>query len=113
MLIIDGYDISMTRGDTVSVTFNFFNHDDTEYILSDNDNVVFSVKRNVIDNTHVINKTYNNSGESQVMVTLDHNDTIDLEYGSYLYDICIINNDTYITPVPLSKLTLLKEVNYE
>ena len=112
MLLIDNYDISITRGDTGSVTFNFFNPDDSEYVLSNNDNVIFSVKRNVIDSTPLINKTYNNAGESNVTVVLEHSDTVNLEYGDYLYDVCIINNDSYVTTVPLSKLTLLKEVNY-
>lgn len=113
MLIIDNYDISMTRGDNVSITFNFYNYDDTEYVLSENDNVIFNVKRNVIDSTPVINKTFNNSGSSFVNVVLTHSDTVNLEYGCYLYNVCIQNNETYITPVPLSKLTLLQEVNYE
>lgn len=111
MLLIDGYDISMTRGDTVSVTFNFFNPDNSEYVLKEDDNVVFNMKRNVIDSQSLISKNYNNAGVNNVTVVLEHVDTANLEYGNYLYDICIINNDTFITPIPLSKLILLEEVN--
>lgn len=111
MLIIDNYDISMTRGDDVSITFNFYNQDDTEYILEDGDIVHFNVKRNVIDNSYLINKTYTNPGKNNVEIILQHSDTDKLEYGIYLYDICIVNSETYRTPIPISKFQLLEEVN--
>lgn len=107
MVKVQGTTIYMTRGDTATINLSIKDNNKNEYELEDGDIVVFSVKKNLSDDSYLIQKTFN---EKEIII--EHEDTKNLSFGSYLYDVQITFNDgkiaTIITP---STLVLEGEVH--
>ena len=91
---VDGYHITLTRGDSLQVRFPLF-IDGTEYELKEGDVARFAMAD---DEEVALEKTLSDS----YVLTLDPEDTKDLEYGSYRYDceICMAETGQVITYVP-------------
>lgn len=92
--------ISMSRGDTISLDVNITDSDGNDYVLQQGEELIFSAKRNANDKDYAIppkklvGKTLN----------LESEDTYDLDFGTYLYDIQLISGDrsnTIIKPTEL------------
>lgn len=107
MIRIQGTTITMTRGDTLSVTVGIY-QGDAEYQVQDDDVVRFAMKKSYYDSEPIILKTLDND---TLQLQLDPEDTKDLEYGQYVYDIEITMADgTVDTFIAEAKLILAKEV---
>lgn len=100
MLIVNDKNIKLSRGDYAEICFNLKNPDNTPYILSEGEKVQFAVKINPNNTNKLISKVLTNDGESYVTVVLEKSDTQDLTFGSYFYDIRVIDSDGKInTPM--------------
>lgn len=84
MLSIDNsQNIKLTRGDSAS--FKLTVKQGTETYDFSNDLVQFTVKRNVVTEQIIIQKTFNNGS-----IDIEPSDTKDLYYGDLMYDVQII-----------------------
>lgn len=109
MMVIDGYDITVSKGDSIGITFEFYNTDGTKYILSQGEEVEFTIAKSLMDanvNGYVITRNLSNAGENYITVSIDPDETEDLTPGEYVYNIRIVYNNTVFTPYPVSKFML-------
>jgi hypothetical protein len=93
--------IIMSRGDTVSLDVYITDSEGQEYILKEDESLYFSAKQKLTDKNYAIppkkldGKTLHLMGE----------DTYDLDFGTYLYDIQLRKSDgrcnTIIKPTEL------------
>ena len=108
MIIIEGNHISLVRGDSATINLTIKDKKtNQEYILEVGDIVRFSVKKEIQSHDIVIQKQFNNNE-----IVLDYEDTKDLSFGDYVYDVELQysdgQRDTIIRP---STFTLLSEVH--
>lgn len=79
--------ISITRGDTASVALEL-ERDNKPYVLATDDSGVLTVKRAIDNEDYVFQKPLvENEGVLQFIIEPD--DTKNLEYGEYVYDVQI------------------------
>lgn len=94
-LIDDDMSVHLTRGDSATIGVEIRDTDGEIYDLQDGDVVKFTVRKNVYDRNIVMQKT-------GLVFTITNEDTRDLPYGKYVYDVELSNNDTnkdtFITP---------------
>ena len=86
--------IVMTRGDTVKLTIGAKYKDSGELYVPEQDDIIrFSVKKYLSDKTPAIVKDVS---ISSMLLTIDPEDTKDLSFGNYHYDVQLIrhNGDT-------------------
>lgn len=102
--------ISLTRGDTFKAQISITNPDGTPYILQEGDSVRFAMKKSYTDpDTEVL--IVKEIPTETLVLTLLPEDTKDLNFGTYVYDIQLTTAsgeiDTFITK---ANLTLTEEV---
>ena len=111
---VNGTDLAMIRGDSESITLSL---KDDESVISfvTGDTVYFTVKRSAAVDEIALQKIvteFNEDGNCIIEIAPD--DTKDLEFRSYVYDIQLNRLDgTVTTIVPCSKFVVLKEVTYD
>lgn len=86
--IEDDAAIRLTRGDSAVFKINIFNSDGSVYEIKQNDEVLFTVKRNTRTDEYIIQKKSDLNGE----VFFTPEDTALLSYGTYKYDIQVRNS---------------------
>lgn len=107
MIRIDGTTITMTRGDTLSLTIGV-KQGEEDYQVQEGDVIRFAMKRSYSDAEPLIVKQI---GTDDLALQLDPEDTKDLPFGSYVYDIEITMEDgTVDTFIAEAKIVLAKEV---
>ena len=106
MFKVDGNNIYLTRGDTAVIELTITDGEGETYDYS-NDTVKFAVKRFVTDATPVIEKTFEDGS-----ITITPEDTKELSFGPYLYDIQLTSEDgeTVATVIIPSTFTVGPEV---
>lgn len=97
MYSIKGTTITLTRGDTLNAKITIKNRDGTEYIPKEGDVVRFALNDTYGTDEPKILKVIPND---TLVLTLNPEDTKDLEFGKYVYDVQITNEagdvDTFI-----------------
>lgn len=78
MLKVVNNGISLTRGDTATFRLQIKNQDGTDYEITPDDQVLFTVKRSPNDEEIVIQKAAANN-----CITIVPRETDNLEYGTY------------------------------
>lgn len=109
MVIIRNHEILMTRGDTLKVNVSIKQGNGVgDYIPLSTDVITFGVKKSVNDTEFIIRK---NIPYDTMLLYIAPEDTKNLEYGSYVYDMQIefANGDVY-TFIPESKFVITGEV---
>lgn len=105
---VKGTSITLTRGDSFASDIGIVQPDGEPYIPSEGDQIRFAMKRNVKDEDILILREI---PIDTMRLVLTPEDTKDLEFGSYVYDIQLTKStgevDTFITK---STLTLTEEV---
>lgn len=98
MLIINGTDIRLTKGDAAHLIISaiLLDSSSTEYVWTNDDIVYFSVREKAVDyepNTYLVRiqgVLADENGESQMTVDILPDDTSELKDGSkYFYDIIV------------------------
>lgn len=112
MRVIDN-DIYMTRGDTLTVTVTCIK-DGNPYELIEGDIIYLTVKDSVYTEDIIIQKKVTEFTKGKAIIEIEPNDTNDLSYGKYKYDIQLTFSDgkvkTIITP---SDFNIEGEVTYD
>lgn len=100
--------ITMTRGDTGSFSVTIKQNDGTTYDYSD-DTVLFTVKENCYT-TEIIFQKVVKYGED---VVIEHEDTKNLFYGDYWYDVQLTGGGgSVMTVIVPTKIRIMKEVTF-
>jgi hypothetical protein len=104
---INGNNISLTRGDTLILQINI-TQDGRNYIPGEGDKVRFAMKKSIGDADALILKDI---PTDNLILQLDPEDTKNLAFGAYKYDIELTTSDgavdTFIGP---ATFTLTEEV---
>ena len=105
---IDGSEITLTRGDTFKTVITIKNHDGEEYQPQEGDVVRFAMKKKYKDEKPLLVKILDNE---DLLLELTPEDTKNLKYGDYVYDIEItLSNCEVYTVVDRATLILTEEV---
>lgn len=106
MLEISNNTIRFTRGDTVRLEITVSNPDGTVYKIKDGDLIEFTVKKNTDSEIEIIKK-------SGTEIVIEPEETAELDYGIYVYDVqLILSNGDIDTVIPPSEFIVLEEVNH-
>ena len=100
MIAIDAIEmmIELTRGDSASIVFSAVNEDGTTYTPQSGDVLKFAVANEVGANpVFVISNTYTTSTETFWTVNIAPNDTADLDFGDYVWDLQIESGNNVTT----------------
>jgi len=87
--IDDALNIEVSQGDTFSLKFKF-----KSYKLDADDKVVFSIKATTNSNEVVYTDSFYNAGSDFVTVKVPKGALNNLQPGTYVYDVAIINSKT-------------------
>lgn len=91
MLYIDqDNNIKLTRGDTAAIDIEITDASGEPYNMQTSDSLIFTVKRMYNDSAEVIRKEL----QTPVLI-LTSDDTKDLSFGKYRFDIYIYNSETH------------------
>lgn len=94
-------EISMSRGDTISLDINITDADGNDYVLQEGEELFFSAKEKVTDKNYAISPKKLDG----TTLHLSSSDTYELDFGTYLYDIQLRKADgrsnTIIKPTKL------------
>lgn len=108
MLTCEGNTIHLTRGDSAVLLLKIRKNDDTEYELQAGDSVLFTVKNSVYDTAVIMQKKLTNGA-----IKLNPDDTKNLQYGTYYYDVELTQSDGFVaTVIGPQKLIIEPEVTY-
>lgn len=106
---IKGTTITLTRGDSFIADIQIFQQNGHPYTPSEGDSIRFAMKRNIKEDEVLILKDI---PISTMQLILNPEDTKNLEFGNYIYDIQLTKSngdiDTFITK---STLILTEEVD--
>lgn len=110
MLAIDeNNNITLTRGDSASISVALKNPDGTYYNLQSGDELLFTVKYNCITEDIIIQKDIS----TDAIINLIPSDTKDLLYGEYFYDVQLTRaNGSVNTVIPPRDFIVAKEVTF-
>lgn len=108
MLTCEGNTIHLTRGDSAVLLLKIRKNDESEYELQAGDSVLFTVKNSVYDTSVIIQKKLING-----VIKLNPDDTKNLQYGTYYYDVELTQTDGFVaTVISPQKLIIEPEVTY-
>lgn len=102
-------DIKIIRGDTSRFEVDIFNQNNEPYELQEGDKLVFTVKKNVSTKCIALQKQITGA-----TFTITHDDTKNMAYGKYVYDVQLTQaNGDVTTVIPPSLFYLDAEVNFD
>ena len=107
------YNLSMIRGDTTSLKFQRKDNDGNVIMLQA-DKAYFTVKKSTAQSNYLIQKTLDDmvlDEEGVYHFTINPEDTDDLDYGTYVYDLEIIQNEV-VTTISRGEFIIESEVTF-
>lgn len=109
--------MEIVRGDSGSFEFTVNEIDPdghmSPYVLAEGDVLTFTVKKSTNDNKPIIQKIGLPVSTSAVAFTIEPEDTAELRYGRYYYDIEFTRNDGYVdTLIRPSAFIIGEEVTF-
>lgn len=111
---IQGYNISMIRGDTETIKISCRDRSGADIPLAEGDIVYFTVKRNTNTEEKTLQKIVTEFTDGVALINIFPKDTRELKTGVYYYDIQLNRaNGQVKTIIPPSKFIINEEVTYE
>lgn len=112
---VNGNEIYITRGDSESFEVSLFDMvDDVKRELIEGEDVVyFTVKTSTQTMKKTFQKIINEFQDGKAIVNIDPEDTKELRYGNYYYDVQLITNGSVKTVIPPAMFVVQHEVTYE
>lgn len=109
------FDFEFPRGDTCPVSFDITDKNGNELDLTSAE-LYFTLKKNYNTTSYILQKKKSTNeitvdGKKGSLV-LTHNDTAELNYGKYVYDIQIKSGD-YVKTLVLGTITLTNESTFK
>lgn len=111
---IQGYNISMIRGDTETIKVSCKNDKGIGIPFEYGDILYFTVKQSVTTARKEMQKVITEFSEGIAYINITPDDTKSMGFRNYYYDIQLTRADgTVKTIIPLSTFTVKGEVTYE
>lgn len=104
--------MEIIRGTTTSIEIKLTDADGYPYILNPNEKVVFGVKKHPNDKKVIFAKVAEDIGDGVFLVTLDPEDTQNLDIGMYYYDAGVDDGVNFFNAVKPSLFELNMNVTY-
>ncbi len=108
-------DIEFVRGDTQPLKFQVKDNNGNVLKMDSNDELIFTIKKNYNTKKATLQKKLSDGSihyeSGYYFITLSHEDTADLKYGTYVYDIQLMSGDIVSTLV-LGTITLTEEATH-
>lgn len=111
-------DFEFIRGDTFPFKFKLKDKNGQEIILSNTDNLYFTVKKTSKSTERAFQKTlaggeivYGEDGYYHI--TIESDDTAELDYGDYRYDIELKSATGIVKTLILGTITLTDEITFK
>lgn len=98
--------IKLTRGDTARITVNLKTSTGEDYELLDDDELILSVKKSVISDCYLLQKKITGTETFY----LKPEDTNDINFGKYKYDVQLVTNEEVYTIIEPSTFEVMPEV---
>lgn len=95
MLVIEGNNIHLTRGDSATLSLEVTDQEGNPYTPKTGDEFIFSVKNNELVVPYELTKKF----DSNLDITITSEESAKFNFGVYLFDIKLVNNgaiDTFI-----------------
>lgn len=95
MLVIEGNNIHLTRGDSAALSLEVTDQEGEPYTPREGDEFIFSVKNNELVVPYELTKIFN----SDLEIIITSEECLNFNFGTYLFDIKLVNNgivDTFI-----------------
>ena len=109
-----GTNISMTRGDSETITISCWDEDNIFIPLVSGEIIFFTVKENTSTTTIIIQKIINIFTDGKAIIEIVPSDTHELKYKQYVYDVQLVRPINIVTTIIVpSKFTITDEVTYE
>ena len=110
MISLKGNEITMTRSDSLILNLSLFNKDGTEYVPIEGDYIRFAMSTGYLGDVNYILHINKEIPIDTMILELEPEDTHDLAYVKYNYDIEITHADGRVDTFISSTLKLVKEV---
>lgn len=108
MLNCQNNTITLTRGDTAVLKLDIIDEQGIPYDVTDSDVVIFTLKRSVLDKAVVFQKSMVDG-----KITIQPQDTANLEYGQYFYNVELTKEDGFVaTVIPPHRFVIAEEVTW-
>ena len=108
-------DIEMIRGDTQPLKFQVKDNNGNILKMDLGDELIFTIKKNYNTKEKILQKKLSDGSiyyeSGYYFITLSHEDTANLKYGTYVYDIQLMSAGIVETLV-LGTITLTEEVTH-
>ena len=104
---LNSFGIQATKGDTIIMPIVVFNNDNSIYQVQTGDVINFGLKENYEDSECLIEKTIDNE---TLTLVLEHDDTKNLEVGTYVYDIQITKANGEVNTFISGNIQITNEV---
>lgn len=109
------FDFGFPRGDTMPVSFELTDSNGNELDFSSAE-VYFTVKKSYATQNYILQKKKSTGGITingkKGTLVLEHNDTAELSYGNYVYDIQVKSGD-YVKTLVIGTITLTNESTWK
>lgn len=107
MFAIKDNDISLTRGDTLFLTVDLTDNEGDPYESQEGDSIRFAMKKKISSTQLIMLK---NIPIDTMTFEIEPEDTKELSYGTYVYDIELTDSHGHVTTVILGKFKITDEV---
>lgn len=91
MIYVDGNVVNLTRGDDAVLTVPLKNTDKTEYVLGEQEYLIFGLKKYPTDESELLLEISSEPGSN--VIRFRHNDTKDLKVDMYSAEIQMMTRD--------------------
>ena len=108
MFTISGFDLSLTRGDNATFRVTLKSLDGQPITLGENDELMFSVKKNAKSTEKLISIISDENGS----FSIEPQHTSGLKFGTYRYDVQLTTYDGRVyTVIPVSIFKVCEEIS--
>lgn len=102
-------DIELTRGDTLHLEVEITNQNGEPYELEEGDKLEFTLKKNTTTEEFILKRQLSSN-----QFTISHEETKEMNYGTYVYDVQLTQeNGDVTTIIKPSKFKITEEVNFD
>lgn len=91
MIYVDGNVVNLTRGDDAVLTVPLKNTDKTEYVLGEQEYLIFGLKKYPTDESELLLEIHSSLGSNEIRFR--HDDTKDLLVGDYSAEVQLMTRD--------------------
>lgn len=110
-------ELTLIRGDTYNLTFSLFGAEEKPIILSSQDKCYFTVKKDFIHEDYIFQKRYGegityNEQTGLYEIKIKQDDTCDLNFGSYKFDIKVKLGDEIVKTILRGALVLTNNATH-